>query len=198
MYSSKEIRWFTPNKSEQIEKWFADKRQTFETTKPRTDFYLPIPNKDDISFKLREGNIEMKLRQNKSDLVSLSVNTHGYYENWVRWSFNVCQSDQLSKSIIQERKYTWIEVYKERMGVKLTEDSNKSLSIIDISERVPYGCQIEYTRLVIDGKEWFTFATEWFGDKFLELDSKLLDEITGITNLDAKYSMGYNEFLNKL
>ena len=198
MYSSKEIRWFIPKRCEHIEKWFSAKNLNFTKINARTDFYLYLPDKTDLSIKLREGNIEFKLRRKKYELSSLASSAKGYFEDWVRWGFKVVQDDKLSNEIIQERKYNWIEVLKERMGVKVTHDSNKNLSIVGIDERVPYGCQIEYTRLIINNEEWFTFGTEWFGDSVLELESKFTDEIIGNTLLESKDSMGYNEFLNKI
>lgn len=163
---------------------------------PRTDFYLPIPGKDDISIKLREGDIEIKQRTGTQTEHHLTTNTLGFLEDWVKWSFDLKEHDDLVHNIIKHKKFDWFEVYKERIGFKYTSDNAGRLNIVDIKERPLFGCQIEYTRLKIYGKEWFTFGLEWFGDNKFELPDDLLNKVLGDTKLELKDSKGYNAFLN--
>lgn len=197
LYKSKEIRWFLSEKSNTITKWFSDHNMDFSKTQARTDFYLPVPGKVDISIKLREGNLEIKQRNGEPESNHLTENAIGYIEDWVKWSFEIKDDDELAKSIIKDKKFNWIEVYKERIGVKLSVNSDGTIAILGLKDRIPFGCQVEYTRLLINGKEWFTFGFEWFGEKYLEVNSKLIDDILGDSKLLLKESLGYGEFLNK-
>ena len=196
MYKSKEIRWFDKEENKIITKWFSDLGIKFSNINPRTDFYLQIPDRVDMSIKLREGNVEVKQRSGQPELFELTNSAKGYLENWVKWSFDVEANDSEATSIIKEKRYNWIEVYKERLGVKMTLKQDDSLKIHNIKEILPAGCQVEYTKLKIKNKEWFTFAVEWFGDSFFELNKLHLDAILGETAVRENNSFGYNEFLN--
>jgi len=196
MFKSKEIRWFSQTEEKQITQWFNDHGLDFATTDARTDFYLPLPEKKDMGVKLREGNIEAKCRTSIPKIGKLTDHAEGYFEEWVKWSFNVNKDDPLSESIIKEKKYSWIEVYKERVGRKLTKDEKGKTKWLSIKDRIPFGCQVEYTRILIKGQQWFTFGLEWFGNEYLEFDLKIAIEILGVSSLKKEKSMGYAEFLN--
>lgn len=78
----------------------------------------------------------------------------------------------------------------------MTLDENGKAIIVPIKKRVFLGCQIEYTKVEVNGKIWYSFAVEWFGDKQIPLDDKYLDSILDVTELNVGDSMGYGEFLN--
>lgn len=197
MYKSKEIRWFFKENNTTITKWLSKQGKELSKTQPRTDYYLPIAGKEDISVKLREGNVEIKQRHGQQVLHDLTKYASGYLEDWIKWSFDVGDNDALAKSIIKGKKYNWIEVHKYRIGVKITANPDDSHSIHDIRDFIPSGCQIEYTRLMIEGNERYTFGLEWFGDEYVELDTKLIEDVLGDTKLESKDSMGYAQFLIK-
>ena len=196
MYKSKEIRWFKDSSDGAIIDWFASKGQTFETTEARTDFYLQL-GKDDVTVKLREGNVEIKHRIGDAENGKLTPNAEGVFENWIKWSFNADKTDKLSQTIVSSNAYDWIETIKTRIGVKVTEDTNGDLQILPIKSFVDYGCQIEYTLLQIKEKSFYTFALEWFGEKDLHLPKKLVQEILSPTQLNFEDSKGYGEFIKK-
>jgi hypothetical protein len=195
MYRSKEIRWFFRERNGPIAHWFSDHGKTFPKTDPRTDYYLPNPGNEGMSVKLREGNIEIKQREGMPALHHLTKHAVGYLEDWVKWSFDVNDDDALTRRIIKERKYNWTEVYKERLGVKLSANPDGTIAVLDIKNIIPAGCQVEYTRLLIKGQEWFTFGLEWFGEEYLDLDAKIIEEVVGSSHLEVKNSKGYNGFL---
>ena len=198
MYKSKEIRWFSLTHHQKISDWFLNYNQHFSITKPRIDFYLPMPDHHDMSIKLREGNVEVKQRTGDPKLQQLTNQATGYNENWVKWAFNIKEEDTLAKAIISENTYSWIEVYKERLGIKFTATEKGDIIIKDIRDMsLPFGCQIEYTRLRIHNKEWFTFGVEWFGEKSIEPGTNIFSEILGDTNLTKEESYSYAQFLSK-
>lgn len=196
MFESKETRWFNQSRNEKITQWFKEHDLTHDTTKPRIDFYLPLPNKKDIGIKLREGKVEIKQRKNSPELVSLTENAEGFLEEWVKWSFNINEYDKLNNAIVNKNAYDWIKIYKERIGIKLSASKKGNVAIESIEKQIPFGCQIEYTRILLKGHEWFTFGLEWFGDDHLKLENEFLLDILGNTTMNKKRSMGYVEFLN--
>ncbi|MCG9972010.1 hypothetical protein [Christiangramia crocea] len=196
MFNSKEIRWFSKTEDKAISNWFKKKSYSFEDTEARTDFYLPLTGKKEIGIKLREGKIEVKQLIAEPEKGNLSANAEGFFERYSKWSFSTSENDSLSKEIITEKKYDWLDVKKERMGVKLKKETNGNTAIVKIDEFISYGCQIEYTRIKVKETTWYSFGLEWFGEKELEVDQALIHEILGDSRLNPDESMGYAEFLN--
>jgi hypothetical protein len=196
--NSREIRWFNLKENKTILEWFAGQGIHFSNIKPRTDFYLKIPDCQEINIKLREGKIEIKQRKGHPVLHKLGHNASGYLEDWVKWSFSMSETDTLIKDIQKGIMYDWIKLYKQRLGVKITTSSGNNWQTHDINEVLPIGCQIEYTKLEVEGKIWYTFAIEWFGDFIIQLDNDHISEMLGDTIFTANESFGYNAFINKI
>lgn len=196
MFKSKEIRWFSQTENSSISKWFEENSYIFENTIPRKDFYLPLQEKEDIGIKLREGSIEIKHRTERSEKEKLLSRAEGYFEKYIKWSFTSAEEDSLYQEIVEEEKYDWVGVSKERLAFKLKKDPDEGIVRVKADEFIPSGCQIEYTRVKLKDEVWFTFGIEWFGDEELNFDLSLIDEILGETDLKAENSMGYAEFLN--
>ena len=196
MYKSKEIRWFTENCNKSILDWFSPNGQHFDNTEARTDYYLPL-DKEDVTVKLREGNVEIKQRVGEKQIGKLSPTIEGVFENWIKWSINADKADKLSQAIVSSNAYNWVETIKTRIGVKLVKDTNGELQILPIKSFVNSGCQIEYTLLQMQEKTFYTFAFEWFGEEVQQIPPKLLGEILSNTVLNLEDSMGYGEFINR-
>ncbi|MGA8855351.1 MAG: hypothetical protein WB492_14350 [Christiangramia sp.] len=197
MFKSKEIRWFSNTEDQGISKWFEENGYIFENSEPRTDYYLPLKDQEDLGIKLREGNIEIKQRMSRSEKEKLVKRVKGYFEHYIKWSFTSTEEDILIQEINEEEKYKWLAVRKERIGYKLKENQNGSIIRIKMDEYPDYGCQVEYTRLKIKDELWYTLALEWFGDKELQFDLSILNQMLDQNQLKAKNSMGYAEFLNR-
>lgn len=199
MFRSKEIRWFSVKESKDIIQWFASQGNSFDTAGSRIDHYLPHLRNDGIGFKLREGNVELKHLTSKPEKARISPSAEGFMERYIKWSFNTAENDELSEKIIRENEYGWIEVKKERMGIKIRESEAGNRNWVDIAEEIPNGCQLEYTRIEINDKEaYYTFGLEWFGEPEIELEPAFIAEILGDTEFNFEESMGYAEFLNNL
>lgn len=195
MFKSREIRWFYPTELKSVEKWFMDNGYTFENADPRTDYYLPLKNQDDIGIKLREGNVEIKQRIARTKKENISELANGYFENYIKWSFSSAEKDPLFQEIIEGEKFNWLWVRKERIGYKLKENQNGSIIRVKLDEFPEFGCQVEYTRIKIKEELWYSLCLEWFGEKEIEIDLSILDEMLGDQELKASNSMGYAEFL---
>ncbi len=197
MYRTKEIRWFSNTEDPEILRWFEENGFTFENTEARTDYYLPLKEQNDIGIKLREGNIEIKQRIHSSDEQKLVKRVKGHFENYIKWSFSSSNEDPLIHSIIEEEKYNWLAVRKERIGFKLKENQNGSIIKVKMTEYPKYGCQIEYTRIKVKNELWYTLGLEWFGSKELEFDLSILNKMLNKNRLKSENSMGYSQFLNR-
>ncbi|MEH0154049.1 hypothetical protein V6R21_07855 [Limibacter armeniacum] len=198
MNSSKEMRWFSTKAIQPIIRWFEEKELTFSSSSVRTDFYLPLQNKADLGIKTREGKVEIKQRMTAPVSKKLSENVEGYLEEWVKWSFKTANDDKLLKEIVEERQHDWVEVQKERMVAILTKDLNGQLILVNANCWVDYGCQIEYTRLKINGKQWFTFAFDWFGNQQIKLEVDFINEILEDDFLKLNTSLSYAGFLGEI
>ncbi len=198
MLKTKEIRWFTRHENREISHWFANRGLTFNKVEPRTDYYLLVHNHDYMAPKLREGKIEIKHRIGSPTIFTLAANARGYFEEYVKWSFELDSRDELSAAIINN-KYPaeWIAIRKERLGIKLAENNSGNINIHDLTTIIDNGCQLEYTRIKVNRDIWYTFNLEWSGNKFLKPDVSIINKIIGDSKFRPKDSMGYGEFLQQ-
>ena len=194
MYVTKEIRWFFKEENEPIRNWFYNLR--FDVADEREDLYLDLEIQD-VGVKLREGKTEIKHRIESRSKGCLNPNVWGYFEKWVKWSFDTKDDDPLYAEIMERKYNRWIPVAKERNTSQLTE-RNGAIITCPLSEDLDDGCQIEYSKINVCGKQWFTFGLEWFGETSPELRPSFVTEIIGDTNLAIKQSKGYPEFLRDM
>jgi hypothetical protein len=198
MISSKEIRWFTQQKSDAITNWFSKHNENFNGEDMRTDYYLPQYKNETLSIKLREGNLEIKQRKGTPEIAIFSSNSKGYFESWVKWSFQVISNDPLISEIVDEKRYNWIAIEKERLSLKLTTDESGHLSEAHKDDEIPFGCVVDYTRVICMGQEWYSYGMEWFGNTIIDVDDDYIDTIIGDTNLNAEDSYGFARFLSEI
>ena len=199
MYASTEIRWFFEKENDQIIDWFARKGISYQSIRKRTDHYLRY-GQEDIGIKLREGRVEVKCRTSVPEERAVGSRADGYLESWTKWSFGITRQDPWAEKIInlQIGKNEWITVDKWRLGVKRTYDEKGALIFRNISDNVPSACQIEFTRLLVNGSTYFTFGIEWYGETFVPLGAPALDGILGDSVFSHDQSMGYAAFLMKI
>lgn len=193
MHRTKEIRWFFRPDNTVIKNWFD--RQECTLAETRTDFYLQLNNAD-IGAKIREGKIELKHRIGTRARGCLSPSIWGHYDTFIKWSFDGKEDDPLLTKILNGDYEYWIPCEKRRMIVQLTEEDSETV-VKPISAHVGVGCQVEYTRLKINGEIWHTVGLEWFGNKCLTLNPAIISSIFGNTKLQITQSKGYAAFLTK-
>jgi hypothetical protein len=167
MQSSYEMRWFCQAVPDAVAQWVESKGYHFAAGTPsRIDHYLPLPAKKQVGVKLREGNVEIKhLIQSTGRRSFIDGHVAGRIQHWQKWSFNLAEADALSKAIINDNQHDWLPVQKERLGWKYKfTKSGREQGEIDIREFTPEGCQVEFTRVVINNKIWYTFGLESFSE----------------------------------
>ncbi|SDL34227.1 hypothetical protein [Kriegella aquimaris] len=193
MFKTKEIRWFFKEANKPIKMWF----ESLELGSPdkREDIYLSLKN-DSLSVKLRGREIEVKQRIGVRSKGCLNSNAWGSFENWIKWSFEADTNDKLLSKVIQGKYERWISISKERMAVQITK-SNGNTRLFSSSQIVEEGCQLEYSKLSVQGETWYTFGLEWFGATCIELNSSLISKILCDSELNLNQSMGYPAFLSE-
>lgn len=191
------MRWFTRLPDEHILNWFSGKGCVFERVEARTDHYLLDMADHSIGIKLREGMIEIKSRLQEGEVFRLGNTVEGRLEDWIKWSFDLAVDHNLVDSIVKLSRYTenWLPIEKQRMGLKIVK-KGEALEFHDIGTYLDQGCQIEYTRVILSGEVWYTFAVEWFGDAYFRLPPDLLDAIFGKMEYRIEQSKGYTEFIH--
>jgi hypothetical protein len=109
-----------------------------------------LRNREEINFKLREGNLELKLQQQK-----LGTQQFGNVKNSIIWEGNIEQWSKLTEQELKEHylfnpnsipKDSWISVTKKR------------------EQRVERSVESELTWLAINGDRWWSIAFEMTQD----------------------------------
>ena len=170
METTLEVRWFfSGTLPAVVQRWFElDCPGESLATETRTDWYANlrhddsdwlnnfssrILNSEEVNFKLRQGNLELKLRQKFSTYrfdQSKNLVSVGKVEQWRKFD-----SQQLKESIPLDwlRDRRWIGVDKER------------------TKKLDRGVAIELTRLKVNRECWWTIAFEMSQGDGSEQDS---------------------------
>lgn len=115
-----EVRWFDQGQiPDKTQEWFLQDclgklKQTKDTPEEREDYYLYLPECQILSFKFRQGKLEIKWRKDELGFCNLAHHCgRGKLERWVK--VNSTQShlqDILEPNQLQHQ--TWIKVKKKR------------------------------------------------------------------------------------
>lgn len=142
-----EARWFYPGKLPlDVSQWFyadcvgsdIDSHYPFAE---RDDQYFLTPGCELLSLKLREGNLELKCRQQELETVSTSARWSGKIEQWLKWSY--VGFEQLYHLLLdQSKEKFWINVNKRRV------------------QRVYQETAVELTQLILVDDIWWSIAFE--------------------------------------
>ncbi len=164
----------------------------------RTDYYLPLPGREAMGIKLREGRLEVKYRLGQPEAAGLGPDTAGFYEHWVKRGFSLADAGARvpGGGRVEDRPAgmpDWIPVEKERFGLLIRLEQGQWVSHL-IGTPVSGGTQIEYTRLRIGEQRFFSLGLEWPEDAGLQLPDPVLELLLGGGVLQAADSMGYPQF----
>lgn len=191
MYETKEIRWFFRSENKEIKAWFENlSTKTFEK---RTDFYLKLTN-EEIGVKTREGKIEIKHRVGTRAKGCLNPSIWGYYDKFVKWSFDINEDEAKLSKIFNKGASQWVPLEKERNVARFTyEDGTHKVKLI--SEPRGSDFHIEYSTLTVDNEIWHTCGLEWSGHRCINLRRDLISDIFGNSVLSMRQSKSYASFL---
>jgi hypothetical protein len=211
MLPSVEVRWFGRGAiPEVITDWFYQAELPPESESNRDDYYLRLAGIETIGVKLRQGNIEQKVRQQPPASGGLHPFAEGQVEHWRKWSFKLNEHDA-NLDAIANGDADWVRVAKERLLRKYAITDGQVVTQVRIGDRPAEGCNLELTRIRVGGDavsplaaaEWWTIGFESFGTEtaiadHLRMVVKHVFSKTQALPLRAEASYGYPHWLNLL
>ena len=175
-----ELRWFYLGTiPEAIAGWFQQPElgKPLKPSSEREDTYLLVPGHEYLGLKLRQGNLEVKLRQAELGVQSLATSWQGRVEQWVKWSAD--SSDPIvamgEQSIAQG---TWVSVQKRRSQRRYEVSPNQTCVAVPIGQSMSAGCTMELTQLTINHTDWWSLAFEATGDRSLASLKTVVDWVS--------------------
>jgi hypothetical protein len=173
-----EVRWFYRGEiPAQIGNWFGTVGQRLENIDSRSDIYLQSSSPD-VGVKLRQGNLEVKYRQQQIGRFTIAGCEDSRVECWSKW---ICADEGGVLTPTQfATKVGWLKVDKVRDRRLFRVEFGECLELIQVERPIAEIASIELTQLQALGQSWWTLACEYFGRdleidrQFLPLVSKLL------------------------
>ena len=157
MFPTVEVRWFYRGKiPTHIHAWFARLAGPAMDQAQRTDVYLDA-GRVDLGIKLREGQIELKQRQQADGFIHLMDQTTGEIERWRKWSFSLAAGCGVNGT-------GWTAVTKTRRLRSYYLARNGAILPLPVGQRVARGCEVELTQVEACDEAWWTVAIEAFGE----------------------------------
>jgi hypothetical protein len=164
MFPSVEVRWFYgATIPPQMLKWFREEHGSLEDPACRVDHYLHLPDRDSLGIKLREGRIEIKQRHRRCGTVEFHERATGLVEHWRKWSFELTQASERFPQVMVSDS-SWIGVSKQRWLHRYRITGDRDIVPMDAVEYPEQGCDLELTSVKAEGKEWWTWGFEAFGE----------------------------------
>jgi hypothetical protein len=165
MFPSAEARWFYGGAiPQQVLQWFREEHGSLKEPADRVDHYLHLPDEDSLGIKLREGRLEIKQRHRRYGTVEFHERAAGLVEHWRKWSFQLAQgSDRLPPDMIADPP--WIAVSKRRRLYRYRITRNREVVPVETVEYPEQGCDLELTSVKAEGRDWWTWGFEAFGEE---------------------------------
>ena len=164
MFPSVETRWFYDGTiPPHVLRWFREYQGSLQEPARRVDYYLRLADGDSLGIKVREGRLEIKQRHRRYGMVEFHERATGLVEHWRKWSFQLAQaSDWLPR--VGGSDSSWIAVSKYRWLYRYRIAGDRDVVPIDAVEYPKQGCDLELTRVKAEGREWWTWGFEAFGE----------------------------------
>ena len=162
MYATAEVRWFYRGQlPEAVRAWFEARGSRMAYQAPRRDRYLGLPG-DSLSIKLREGRVEIKLRQQQGEFLRLHPEVTGILERWQKWSFDVADPGAAVPGILATDPL-WRAIDKHR-GVARYRVAGSEPPVAVAPDVYPVqGCEVELVELYAGVQPWWSLCFEAFG-----------------------------------
>ena len=163
MLTSAEVRWFFEGAiPDEIEQWFCRGDLLYKAA-PREDHYLALPASLALNIKLREGRLEIKPLANTLGVRNFTVDVAGHVQLWEKWSGGDAAVKEFER-LRTSNPGLWITVTKERRLRKFSLNGD-SIKEVDAGKVfLSQGCNVELTKVTVDGLWYWSFAFEAFGD----------------------------------
>ena len=152
MLITTETRWFQKGElPKSLVIWFHQDQLGLPPGEPetRTDRYLLIPNCEFTNLKLRQGSLEIKLRQRQHDQLCGDRALQGQVEQWAKWS---CQgevdADAQPQDVAPEQVWMAVQKTRSQRFYHLDPD-DQAVAAFSSDEFVESGCQVELTQLKV-------------------------------------------------
>jgi hypothetical protein len=154
--SSLEIRWFFSKPVPELNTFIREGFPSKPVSETRTDLYYPIPGREDLSLKIREGKRELKKRRLQGTPLHFNGSQAGYLEIWDKW---------VLPTELEERRYPVpISLRKQRWALKIAPSDTGAWTARPYATYLTQGIQVEYTALSWRDRAYFTFGLDGFGD----------------------------------
>ncbi|WP_154855294.1 hypothetical protein [Cyclobacterium xiamenense] len=188
--SSLEIRWFFSKPVPELKAFVLAAFRLKPLPEIRTDVYYPIPGREDLGLKTREGENELKKRRQSGLPLFFHDSQAGYLEIWDKWV--------VENGIEQEGYLNSISIRKKRWALKFTLSETGAWEVHPYESYLPRGIQMEYTALSWRDCAYFTFGLEGFGSVGQAEVEQFLALVPPCSELSLDHSSGYPAWIFRL
>jgi hypothetical protein len=152
-----EVRWFYPGSlPDEVINWFNTPSENRRQPDTRTDVYLQS-SAPELGVKLRQGNLEVKYRQQQLGQIEIDRFSESQVEQWSKW---ICDGVPSSGA----KKQGWIPVDKVRYQRFYQVEFLDVIQLAQIDTPRQNAAAIEITELQLRGQFWWTIACEYLGN----------------------------------
>lgn len=170
-----EVRWFAPGEAPlEVKHWFENGLGDLSPPETREDRYFKIPW-ERLNLKRRQGNLELKWRQQELGSHTLGDRLEGNVERWQKWT-------GLNPLLALLPATGWITVTKRR------------------TQRHRQAVSYELTQLLVQETVWWSLAFEALaneGDRFQRVVTQIGQTYPG-PKLRLEHSCAYPQWLGSL
>lgn len=161
--TSAEVRWFFEGPvPDDIEQWFC-RGGLLSKAEPREDHYLAFPASLGLNVKLREGRLEIKSLVKALGVRDFAADVSGNVEMWEKRIAGDAAVKEFEK-LRSNTSHLWIAVKKERTLRTFSLDSDSIQEVQAGKVFLSNGCNVELTRITVNGSEYWSFGFEAFGN----------------------------------
>ena len=103
----------------------------------------------------------MEIKQQRGEAqVYQHQRVEGYLEHWKKWSFPLAERGNFDPSD------DWLKVTKRRSLIRFSYDAGtQRVNLATADDEVANPCELEYTRLTVEGQEYYTLGLEASGEE---------------------------------
>lgn len=163
MFTSAEVRWFFEGAvPDELERWFT-RGSLVSRAAPREDHYLTFPAPLGLGLKLREGRLEIKSLVKTLGPHTFTEDVAGTVQVWEKQAHGesaVAEFERLRASA----PHLWITTGKERTLRRFSLEGRTLTEVSADGAFPPNGCNVELTKIRVNGLDYWSFACEAYGD----------------------------------